>query len=371
MSLYYLVNWGGHRERAWSGSCLSLFDVLRSRTVVTDLDLSYAPVRDTLWKRLCRKRYSAEDPMWLDAIGRYRRYVKGLLPRKGDFSVLQFEEVMYDRKHCHTYIYQDLSVSYVKYLHDTNPEIFRLSGFSCDGIEKALAVREKRQNDYYRTCSGIFTMGRWIREDLVGRCGVPGEKVHHVGGGINLDPGLVCHGAPSGRRILFVGRDFRRKGGYLVYDAFRILRARKPDVELYVAGPELDPVAEPVEGYHFMGPCDYRTVSGLFNMCDIFCMPSFFEAYGLVFIEALAYGLPCIGRNAYEMPYLIEDGETGYLLPENIGQDGAAAELADMMESLLADRRMANNVRERRDWYLKEYSWDTVASRMLGVLDMK
>ena len=49
-------------------------------------------------------------------------------------------------------------------------------------------------------------------------------------------------------------------------------------------------------------------------MCDVFCMPSYFEAYGLVFVEALTFGLPCIGRNCYEMPYFIEDGKTGLLL---------------------------------------------------------
>ena len=38
-------------------------------------------------------------------------------------------------------------------------------------------------------------------------------------------------------------------------------------------------------------------------------MPSYFEAYGLVFIEALTYGLPCIGRNAFEMPNFIQDSE--------------------------------------------------------------
>ena len=53
-------------------------------------------------------------------------------------------------------------------------------------------------------------------------------------------------------------------------------------------------------------------------MCDVFCMPSYFEAYGLVFVEALTFGLPCIGRNCYEMPYFIEEGKTG-LLRKRIG----------------------------------------------------
>lgn len=92
-------------------------------------------------------------------------------------------------------------------------------------------------------------------------------------------------------------------------------------------------------------------------------MPSKFEAYGLVFPEALTFGLPCIGRNAYEMPYFIEEGETGYLLKQE-----NAEELADLMDKTLSSKQLATNVCERRDFYLKEYSWDTVARRIYEVI---
>ena len=76
-------------------------------------------------------------------------------------------------------------------------------------------------------------------------------------------------------------------------------------------------------------------------------MPSYFEAYGLVFIEALTFGLPCIGRNVYEMPYFIENGETGYLLDKD-----DVDELANLMDQLLCDERIKQNVKNKRDWYI-------------------
>ena len=79
-------------------------------------------------------------------------------------------------------------------------------------------------------------------------------------------------------------------------------------------------------------------------------MPSYFEAYGLVFVEALSFGLPCIGRNCYEMPYFIEEGQTGLLLTNE-----DANELAALMERLLKDEKMKENVKAKRDYYLKEY----------------
>ena len=100
-----------------------------------------------------------------------------------------------------------------------------------------------------------------------------------------------------------------------------------------------------------------------FNLCDVFCMPSKFEAYGLVFVEALIFGLPCIGANRFEMPYFIEDSKTGYLLKSD-----HAEELADLMEKALQNREMKMTVKNRRDWYAKEYSWETVASRIAAVI---
>lgn len=166
-----------------------------------------------------------------------------------------------------------------------------------------------------------------------------------------------------GNKILFVGRDFIRKGGYLTYEAFCELKRQKPDCELYVAGPASNPIKSPINGYHFLGDCNSDILAYYFNLCDIFCMPSYFEAYGLVFIEALTYGLPCIGRNCYEMPYFIQDGVTGFLIDED-----NPLLLANRMLQLLENETIKQNVLARREWYVQNYSWDAVAQRILQVI---
>jgi glycosyltransferase involved in cell wall biosynthesis len=100
-------------------------------------------------------------------------------------------------------------------------------------------------------------------------------------------------------------------------------------------------------------------------------MPSYFEAYGLVFVEALIFGLPCIGRNCYEMPYFIQDGNspehvndaTGLLLDEDNPQ-----ELASLMLRLLNEDSFTRNVISRRQQYIHDFSWDTVAERIAQVI---
>lgn len=93
-------------------------------------------------------------------------------------------------------------------------------------------------------------------------------------------------------------------------------------------------------------------------------MPSHFEAYGLVFIEALSFGLPCIGRDAYEMPYFIEEGVTGELIKTESIQ-----ELVDKIEVVLNTPSYKDNVMAKREFYLQEYSWDTVAQRISNIID--
>ena len=113
-------------------------------------------------------------------------------------------------------------------------------------------------------------------------------------------------------------------------------------------------------------PGDLRAeeLAELYNLCDIFCMPSYFEAYGLVFAEALVYGLPCIGRDKFSMREIIEDGRTGRLLAED-----NAELLAEEMWELLSKPRYREEVTGRREWYLTEYSWDRVAQRICGVME--
>lgn len=279
-----------------------------------------------------------------------------------DSLTLQFDEcpsICGNERH---YIYQDLSVDYVLKMATSMPDVFAHSAYQHIPLSK-IRARAKMQNAFYAKVAGIFAMGRWLVKELSQDENVlVKDKVYHVGGGINVDASLIDKDKiREGNKILFIGRDFERKNGPLVVEAFRLLRKSRPEIELFIAGPETLSLSD--EGIHLLGNLPYCELPQYLNLCDVFCMPSKFEAYGLVFPEALTFGLPCIGRNAYEMPYFIEEGETGYLLKQE-----NAEELADLMDKTLSSKQLATNVCERRDFYLKEYSWDTVARRIYEVI---
>ena len=93
-------------------------------------------------------------------------------------------------------------------------------------------------------------------------------------------------------------------------------------------------------------------------------MPSKHDAYGLVFVEALCFGLPCIGKNICAMPEFIQPGKNGYLIDRD-----DADELAGVMEKLLLNgREIAAAVQRDKEYYLETYAWDSVADRIMTVL---
>ena len=117
--------------------------------------------------------------------------------------------------------------------------------------------------------------------------------------------------------------------------------------------------------FYFLGNLPAGNVQYYYNLCDVFVLPSRFEAFGIVFVEALCYGLPCIGRNLMEMPNLIQNNETGLLLS---AEEENPQVLAERMYSLITNEKFFRNVQSKQDYYKVEYSWDTVAKRMISIM---
>ena len=351
--LTYLVSWGANKETAWSGTNYSLYKALNEFYNVKDINLS-----GNRWTQKIMKHLLHLDGA---SIEYYRRHKLGKKLDNINGNVFQFSEVLYDSEVRDTYMYVDNTVSYVNYMRNHLPDVFAVSGFQ-DTNSAIFDKREKEQNQYIRTCSALFTMGHWLREWLIGQ-GYSPDRIHAVGGGINVDKRLIAPQRKTHNKILFVGKDFKRKGGYITYEAFKLLREKGKDVEFYVIGPSQNPISDPIDGYHFVGLIPYNEEARYYNTCDLFCLPSYFEAYGLVFVEALTFGLPCIGRDCYEMPYFIKDGETGLLLKKNDPQA-----LASLMEQILINDSFSKNVIANRDSYIHEYSWSTVAERIAKII---
>ncbi len=171
--------------------------------------------------------------------------------------------------------------------------------------------------------------------------GAPRDRIHTVYYGIDAAPqntraelraelGLP----PDAVLVGMVCRLIEQKGVAYGIRAFRRIAARYPNAHLVIAGDgplraELEAEATDFRA-HFLG---WREdASAVFGALDVMLMPSLWEGFGLVMLEAMAQAVPIIGSAVSAIPEVIVDGETGLLATP---RDDAA--LAEALDALLAD----------------------------------
>jgi starch synthase len=101
-------------------------------------------------------------------------------------------------------------------------------------------------------------------------------------------------------------------------------------------------------------------LAGEYVSANLFCLPSVQESLGIVFLEAMAAGLPVVACRAAAIPEVVEDGVTGVLAPP---RDPAG--LAAALEALIADPGRARAMGEAGRRVVAAYTPERVAARLL------
>ena len=103
----------------------------------------------------------------------------------------------------------------------------------------------------------------------------------------------------------------------------------------------------------------------LFRWARVFLLPSVREGMGNVFLEAGAFGLPCVGVNDGGVPEVVQDGETGLL-----ATPGDVADIGDKVAQLLEDAELARRMgRRAREWIEEHFSVEVMVERSLRALN--
>jgi len=366
--LNYIVKWDKDKTRTWSGTPAGILQGLSEIGIeFNEVDLGYTEFQKIFHKLICGlcKIVSKRD------FDLYSLYIQGKVLRKKikNRKIETLPSIMFwtlnSSLNEDAYVYQDLSVNYIASMYYDRHELLKYTPLSPNVPEKLVKIRQKNEMKFYKSCRGIFTMSNWLAEDIVVTLGINPQKVHSVGGGCNIDANLIDTSKKQGNKFLFVGIDFFRKGGDLVVSAFELIRKNNLNAELYIAGPKEWPMKGNVpDGVVFLGQLGKEELSKYYNICDVFVMPSHFEAYGLVFGEALIHGLPCVTRNAYAMKEFIIDEENGYLIDND-----DVEYLSEIMNKALNNKVMREKVIADRDYYVNKYSWKTVAQRIADVIE--
>lgn len=110
----------------------------------------------------------------------------------------------------------------------------------------------------------------------------------------------------------------------------------------------------------FLGKRSQSSLPYYYSAADVLIMPSYYESFGMVALEAMACGTPVVASQVGGLAFLIQDGITGFVVP---GGDHLA--LSDRLTQLLSQPDLRRRLGEQAAAYAQEYSWENITSRIL------
>ena len=174
--------------------------------------------------------------------------------------------------------------------------------------------------------------------------------------------------------ILFVGRLHREKGVTTLLEACRLLAEQGVTFRVQFVG-KFETKAFEQEARAFIqrhGLAAHVTFAGVltgarkleaFAAADVFCLPTHFETFGLVLVEAFSFALPVVSTRTGGVPIVVQDEECGFLVPV---EDASA--LAEKLALLLQDPALRQAMGEKgRARYLEHFTIEAYHERLKDV----
>ncbi|MBC7876550.1 MAG: glycosyltransferase [Anaerolineales bacterium] len=112
----------------------------------------------------------------------------------------------------------------------------------------------------------------------------------------------------------------------------------------------------------FLGKRGQDTLPYYYSAAEVVVMPSLYESFGMVALEAMACGTPVIASEVGGLGYLVQNGVTGYTIP-----DSEPDALSDKLSWLLGDANLRETMGLRAAQYALDYAWDKIAKQIVDV----
>ena len=190
---------------------------------------------------------------------------------------------------------------------------------------------------------------------------------------------------PCGRMLLFVGRIEPLKGLDVLIEASGIMRKYEvlkdnpfclaiiggdPEESAEQANIEISRIKAITEQFGlgdlvtFLGRRSQDSLPYYYSAAEAVVVPSQYESFGMVALEAMACGKPVVASQIGGLAYLVQDGVTGFTIPVD-----EPIELANRLTSLLQDPSLRDRMGKQAVQVAREYAWDKIAAKLLLVYD--
>jgi glycosyltransferase involved in cell wall biosynthesis len=237
---------------------------------------------------------------------------------------------------------------------------------SCDNLVCPPAYERRLEEEPFAADFAVAASG-FTRQTLL-EAGMAPEKILYLPLGFDLahvpyTPTLARRPGPL--RLLYAGNVTQRKGMSYLLDAMEMLPAG--EVELHIVG-TVQGSGKAFEArknlYTYSPAVSQKELFGMYAEYDALVLPTLFEGFGLVLVEALAAGLPIIATPHSIGPELIDEGQTGYLVP--IRDAKAIAEAITKLRNQPDEAYLA--MRHAARTKALTFSWDAYRERLAQLL---
>jgi glycosyltransferase involved in cell wall biosynthesis len=225
-----------------------------------------------------------------------------------------------------------------------------------------------------RSADGIISISDHAQEELIHRYGFSEKKVQMIPHGVNTDkfqPQGETHPAVSSKKttLLYVGRIGPRKGIDLALKSLSEIKDK--EIELLIAGAgrhkdHLEKTAESLdvaEQTRFLGYVSEDELPELYSSADVFVLPSLYEGFGLVLLEAMASGTPVVGTDVGGIPTAVDDGTTGLLVNRNVPS------LTTAINRIVQNKDYRKELRQNAIEKAEDTSWDSIVNSVEQMYD--
>lgn len=175
---------------------------------------------------------------------------------------------------------------------------------------------------------------------------------------------------PENIKILFAATIYERKGCPFLLKAFKEIYTKFSNTTLTVAGggPQLADMKKLSNSLgisdrvKFTGVISHVKMMQLMNECDIFILPSWDEAFGVVYLEAMSFKKPIIGIRGEGITDIIKDGVNGLLIkPKDVGS------IIEKLSLLIESEDLRIRIGNAGYQSIKQLTWENSASEVLKV----
>ena len=218
------------------------------------------------------------------------------------------------------------------------------------------------------------------KQAMVRLYGAPEEKIQIVPCGVDLSMFRPLDVENARRRlglngervILFVGRIEPLKGVDLLVDATAAMESRD-SLKVLIVGGDLagDPQIERLQGQAremgmegvmaFVGKVEQSLLPIYYSAANVCVVPSYYESFGLVALEAMACGTPVVASRVGGLPTVIQHGRTGYLMPWHCPEP-----LADSLEVILSSTPLQRSMGLAARRRAEGMGWEQVAGKIVA-----